>query len=217
MSTQAIETTTNNQETALINSIRKQAEDEAQRIVDSAHQGVEERKKSIDDQIARIKKESAEKEKQQIATLVRAGEQKIASLKRKQMLGLKEDVVSHVIDHVKENFKAMAAKSEIRDVMIDWTVEAALGLEEKDPVLKVTESCQSFADEKFCQEAARRYKKLTGSDITINLSPEVIKKGHGIVLHAQNGITAFSNLLENRLYRLKDQIESVVLEDIFNE
>lgn len=209
--------TTHNQETALINSIQKQAEDEAQRIVESAHQSVEERKKSIKDQIARIQKENAEKEKQQSAAVAREGEQKIASLKRKQMLGLKEDVVSDVINQVKEKFKAFTTKPEFRDVMIDWTVEAALGLDEKDPILKVTESCGSFADEAFCQDAARRYKELTGNDITITLSPDVIKKGHGIVLHAQNGRTAYSNLLENRLYRHKDQIESVVLEDIFNE
>ncbi len=209
--------TTHNQETALIDSIQKQAKDEAQRIVDSAHQAVEERKESIENQIVRIKKENAEKEEQQSAAVAHEGEQKIASLKRKQMLGLKDDVVSQVIDQVKEKFKALAAQPDFRDVLIDWTVEAALGLEEKDPVLQVTESCRSFADETFCQEAARRYKELTGTDITITLSPDVIKKGHGIVLQAQNGRTAYSNLLENRLYRHKDQIESVVLEDIFNE
>lgn len=209
--------TTHNQETALINSIQKQAKDEAQRIVESAQQSIEERKKSVDDQIARIKKEHAEKERQQSAAVVREGEQKIASLKRKQMLGLKEDVVSHVIDQVKEKFKALTTQPDFRDVLIDWTVEAALGLEEKDPVLIITESCQSFIDEAFCQEAARRYKELTGKDITISLSPDVFEKGHGIILHARNGRTAFSNLLENRLYRHKDQIESVVLEDIFNE
>lgn len=217
MSLQALGMITNNQETALINSIQKQADDEAKRILDSAHQVVQERKKSSDEQIARIKKENEEKQKQQLQAVTREGEQKIASLERKQLLGLKEEIINHVIDRTKEKFKTLATKPEFRDVLIDWTVEAALGLEEKDPVLKVTESCQSYADEAFCREAARRYKELTGYDITITLSPDIIKKGYGIILEAKNGRTAYNNLLENRLYRHKDLIESVVLEDIFNE
>ncbi len=208
---------TNNQETALVNSIKKQAEDEAQRMIERAHQSVKERKKSTNDQIERIKKEHKEKEKQQLEQVAKQGQQKIASLERKQMLGIKEQVVSFVVGHVKEKFKTLSEKPDFRDIMIDWTVEAALGLEENDPVLKVTESCAPFANETFCKEAAARYKNLTGKDIQFRLSPDVFKKGYGIVLEAQNGRTAYNNLLENRLYRYKDTIEALVLEDIFNE
>lgn len=208
---------TSNQESALIDSIKKQAEDEAQQILEKAEQVVQERKKNTDDQIERIKREHQEKEKQQVEQIVQQAQQKIASLERKQMLGIKEQVVEHVVDRVKEKFIALADSPNFREIMIDWTVEAALGLEENDPILKVTESCKPFADETFCDDAADQYKTLTGNDIHFTLSPEMIKKGHGIILEAQNGRTAFNNLLQNRLYRHKDTIEAIVLEDIFNE
>jgi vacuolar-type H+-ATPase subunit E/Vma4 len=209
--------TPKDQETALVSSIEKQAHDEAQKIVESAHQGVAERKKSIEAQLARIKKENAEKEQQQLAAVAKQGEQKIASLERKQMLEIKEYVVEHVIDHVKDKFIDLSKQSDFKDTLIDWTVEAALGLQDKDPILKVTQSCASFADEAFCIEAASRYKKITGEDITFTLSADSLTKGHGIILEAQNGKTAYNNLLENRLYRYKDTIEALVLEDIFDE
>lgn len=209
--------TTNNQETALINSIKKEADDEAQRIVDHADQVVEERKKSTEEQIAKIKKENEEKAKQQKAVIAREGERKIVSLKRKQLLALKEKIVNHVLARVKEKFAASFSEAELKDMLIDWTVEAALGLGEKTPILFVTDSCRKFADETFCREAIRRYQNISGEDIAFILSPNGVKKGYGIILEAKNGKTAYNNLLENRLYRHKDAIEALVLEDIFNE
>ncbi len=208
---------TNNQETALINSIKKQAEDEARQTLESAHQVVQERTKSTDEQIAKIQKEHKDKERQQLEAIARQGQQKIASLERKQMLAVKDKVINHVIGQVRDQFKSLTSKPEFKDKMIEWTVEAALGLEEKDPILRVTESCEPFVDEFFCTEAAARYKKLTGKDIEFRLSPDIIKKGHGIVLEAKDGRTAYNNLLESRLYRHKDTIEALVLEDIFDE
>ncbi|MBN1480030.1 hypothetical protein JXA70_07150 [candidate division KSB1 bacterium] len=209
--------TTNNQETALVQSIKKEADDEARTILDSAFRVVEERKKSTDQQIIKLKRENEEKIEQHAAVFAREGERKIASLKRKQLLALKEKIVQHVVARVKEKFKTLLSESDFKEMLIEWTVEAALGLEEKDPMLLFTESCTPFIDDTFCEEAARRYKEITGEEITFTLSPDRIKKGHGIILEAKNGKTAYNNLLENRLYRHKDTIEALVLEDIFNE
>ena len=209
--------TTNNQETALINSIKKQADDQARKIVEKARQVVEDRKKSTQAQLEKIKQENKEKARQQVETVAQDGRQKIESLKRKQMLGLKKDIVNHVVERVKEKFDALATKPEFKEMMLDWTVEAGLKLEDKAPILKVTDSCKHFADESFCKDAAARYKKITGNEIKFTLSPDFLRKGHGIILEAQNGRTAYNNLLENRLYRHQDTIEALVLEDIFNE
>jgi len=209
--------TKNNQETALINSIKNEADNEARQILENADRVIKERKKSTDQQITKLQKDNKEKEQRQIETIANESKRKIESLKKKQMLSLKEQIVKHVTTRIKEKFVKSLSETELKEMMLEWTVEAALGLEEKDAVLRVTESCKPFADSAFCKEAMHRYKALTGKDITIILSSDVIKKGHGIILEAKNGRTAFNNLLGNRLYRYKDTIEALVLEDIFNE
>ncbi len=209
--------TTNNQETALVESIKKAAQDEAREILDNAHRIVNERNKSTDKQISEIKKENQKRIEQQLTAIVQEGNRKIASLKRKQQLALKKQIINYVTNRVIEKFNTLVSSPGFREVMLEWTVEAALGLEEKDAVLKVTESYKSFADDAFCNEAVRRYNALTGKSMSLTLSPEIIKKGYGIILQSKNGKTAYNNLLENRLYRQKDTIEALVLEDIFNE
>ncbi|MBN1464748.1 hypothetical protein JXA02_03230 [candidate division KSB1 bacterium] len=208
---------TNTQETVLIDSIKKQAHDEAQKVLDSAQRFVEERKKSTDDQIIRLKKENEEKEKQQVNAIAQDAARKIASLERKQLLIRKEKMVQHVIERVQEKFAALLAQPEFKEILLDWTVEAALGLEESDPSLNVSASCAHLVDDAFLDKAAHLYKKLTGEDITFTRAPEVMPKGCGIILEAKNGRTAYNNLLENRLHRYDDTIQAIVLEDIFNE
>jgi|GEM_PF-5662460 len=209
--------TINNQETALIDSIKKAAHDEAQKILDNAQQTVQERKKSTDERISQLKKENQKRIEQQKAAIARESERKIASIERKQQLALKQQIIDHVTEQVVEKFNALVDSSEFKEVILEWTVEAALGLEEEDAVLKVTESCKTFANHAFCEEAAERYKTLTNKNIKLTLSPEIIKNDHGIILESKNGGTIYNNLLQTRLYRHKDLIEARVLEDIFNE
>ena len=209
--------TSNNQETILINSIKKAADIEAKRILDDASRIVEDRKKSTNEQITKLKNDTIEKEKRLLDVIAQDGERKIASLKRKQLLELKEKIVNTVIERVKEKFNSLVSEPEFKEMMIEWSVEAALGLEESDAILKISDSCTPFANDAFCNEIARRYKEITDKKITLSLIPDAIQKGHGIMLEANNGKTAYNNLLENRLYRYKDKIEALVLEDVFNE
>lgn len=205
------------QETVLIDSIKKEAHDEAQKILDSAYRVVEERKKSTDEQIMKIKADNDEKASQQVNAIAQDGIRKIESLKRKQMLALKTEIVNHVIERVNEKFNDLLSQPEYKEMMIEWTVEAALGLAEKDPILRVTASCRPLIDDVFLNQAAQRYRELTGEDIIFTLAPEVITKGYGIVLESKNGKMGYNNLLETRLDRHKDTIQATVLKDIFNE
>lgn len=209
--------TTNNQETALIDSIKKAAQDEAQEILDNAHRTVQERKKSTDKHIAELNKENQNRIEQQLESIAEESKRKIASLERKQQLILKSQIIDYVTKQTVEKFNALLHDQGFKEMMLEWTVEAALGLEEKDAVLKVTESCQSFTDDAFCREAERRYKALTGKNLKLTLAPNVLKKDHGIILESKNSRTLYNNLLQTRLYRHKDMIEARVLEDIFNE
>lgn len=209
--------TAKSQKAVLIDSIKKAADDEAQKILDNAHHVVEERKKSTNEQIIQIKKNIETKENEQLALIAQEGERRIETAKRKKQLELKEKIVNFVMEQVREKFGAIELEDESKEMMIEWGVEAALGLEESDPILKVTESCASLVDEEYCNQVARRYKEITGKDIKITLSSDILKKGYGIILKAKNGKTAYNNLLENRIYRHKETIEALVLEEIFNE
>lgn len=209
--------TTNDQETALIESIKKAAQDEAQEILDNAHRTVQERKKSTDRQIEEINKQNQNRIKEQVAAIAAESKRKIASLERKQQLILKNQIVDHVTKKVLDKFNALVNSPGFKEMMLEWTVEAALGLEETDAVLKVTDSCQSFADDTFCRKAERRYNAFTGKSLKLSISSDAIKKDHGIILESKNGRTTYNNLLQTRLYRQKDMIQARVLEDIFNE
>ncbi|RPH93190.1 MAG: hypothetical protein EHM72_16575 [Calditrichaeota bacterium] len=209
--------TISSQETVLIDSIKKEAHDEAQKILDSAYHVVEERRKNTDEQIKKIRADNDAKENQQVHVITQNGMRKIESLKRKQLLALKAEIVNHVVDRVKEKFDAFLSQPEFKEMIMGWTVEAALGLAESDPVLRAAASCRPFIDDAFLDQAANRYRELTGKDVTFTLAPDVITKGLGIVLESKNGKTGYNNLLENRIDRHIDTIQAIVLKDIFNE
>jgi vacuolar-type H+-ATPase subunit E/Vma4 len=209
--------TISDQKSVLIDSIKKEAQDEAQKILDSAHRVVKERTRSTDEQIMKMKAENDAKQNQQVHIIAQNGMRKIESLKRKQLLALKADLVNHVVDRVKEKFNALLTQPEFREMIIGWTVEAALGLAESDPVIKASASCRSMIDDDFLTRAVQRYRELTGKELTITLASDVISRGIGIVLEAKNGKTGYNNLLETRLDRQRDTIQAIVLKDIFNE
>lgn len=208
---------TNPQENALIDSIKKEAHEEASKILEDARRYAEDRKKSTDEQIARIRKDNQEREGQQVNAIAREAEQKIASLEQKQLLALKSKVIDLVLERVREKFGALVLQPEFKETLIEWTVEAALGLAEQDPILHVTTSCNHLVNAAFLDEAARRYKELAGKDVVFTLAPEKISTGCGVVLEAKNGRTAYNNLLENRLDRYQAMIQAIVLKDIFDE
>jgi vacuolar-type H+-ATPase subunit E/Vma4 len=209
--------TAKSQKAVLIDSIKKAADDEAQRILNDAHQVVKDRKKSTNEQILLIKKNFKKKEEQQLAKIAQEGKLRIETLERKKRLELKQNIVNHVMEQVREEFSTFELEHESREMLIEWGVEAALGLEESDPILKVTESCASFIDDEYCYKVAHRYKEFTGKDIEITVSSDVIKKGYGLIIEAKNGKTAYNNLLKDRIYRNQETIEALVLEEIFDE
>lgn len=209
--------TSTTQENALIDSIKKQAQEETRKILEDAQRFVEERKKSTEVQIAGLKKDTEERAKQQVNAIEQDGLRKIATLERKHLLALKNEIVEHVLTRVREKFDEQVSRPEFRETLIDWTVEAALGLAAPDPILRVTASCAHWIDDDFLDKAARRYRELTGDEIAFTRAPETIPKGCGIILEAKNGRTAYNNLVQNRLDRYRERIEAIVLKDVFHE
>jgi hypothetical protein len=99
-------------------------------------------------------------------------------------------VIDLVIERVREKFGALVLQPEFKETQMDWTVEAALGLAEQDPILHVTASCNHLIDSAFSTKRRAGTKSSPLKMLFLPLRRKKISTGCGVVLEAKNGRTA---------------------------
>jgi vacuolar-type H+-ATPase subunit E/Vma4 len=116
---------------ALISGIQKDAEQDARKIVEEARKKAEELERYTAKQVESIVAEGEKKagaQSEEIRRRVLSGVD--AELRRKD-LRLRERIFGEVMNRVKEELKSMVRKDGYRTVLLDWIVEAAVGLGER--------------------------------------------------------------------------------------
>lgn len=190
----------------IISEARKKAEKiiddaarEAGRIMEDAHEEAE-RKKEAEKRAAdvrlgaiRLKEESAKR-----------------SIDRLTELKMMDYSYSVVMERVGKEFEILAKEGKLRDSIVSWIAEAAIGLDKSSAV--VSSSVLYPVDDSMLRDAERIVKAKTGA--SLSLSHDERKTNElGVIVSSIDGKISYNNLLSTRIRRLMKEIRKIVQEE----
>ncbi len=202
---------------ALISGIEKDAKKEAERIIKEAEKRAAELNMYTEKQVDSIIKEADEKAKAQSEAITKKVLSGVDIEVRRKLLYMKEKIFSEILGRVKEEFRKLIKEPDYRDVLLDWIVEAAVGLGAEEAEVRVSEDEMGLIDVQLLKKAEKQVKKFSGKNIKLNISDSSSGTQQGIVLTAADSRTAFNNQVSTRLLRKQREIRNIIYRELFGE
>jgi vacuolar-type H+-ATPase subunit E/Vma4 len=208
--------TYDNESKALISGIESDARKEANKILGEAKKRASELRMYTEKQVESILRDAEEKARTQSEAI----EKKVLSgveieVKRK-FLYLKEKIFSEVLSRVKEEFKSLIQTQSYRTVLLNWIVEAAVGLGVDEGIVSTSKNEQHLIDQELLRRAEKQVSDILGKNVKLRLSRNSGTQ-QGIVLTASDGRTAFNNQVATRLLRYQRKIRDLIYTQLFGE
>lgn len=205
-----------NESKALISGIESDARKEADKILGEAKKRASELRMYTEKQVESILREAEKKARTQSEAI----EKKVLSgveieVKRK-FLYLKEKIFSEVLSRVKEEFKSLIQTPSYRTVLLNWIVEAAVGLGVDEGIVSTSKNEQHLIDQELLRRAEKQVSDILGKNVKLRLSRNSGTQ-QGIVLTASDGRTAFNNQVATRLLRYQRKIRDLIYTKLFGE
>jgi vacuolar-type H+-ATPase subunit E/Vma4 len=208
--------TYDNESKALISGIEIDARKEADKILAEAKKRASELRMYTEKQVESILRDAEEKARTQSEAI----EKKILSgveieVKRKSLY-LKEKIFSEVLNRVKEEFKSLIQTPSYRTVLLNWIVEAAVGLGVDEGIVSTSKNEQLLIDKELLRRAEKQVSDILGKNVKLRLSRNSGTQ-QGIVLTASDERTAFNNQVATRLLRYQRKIRDLIYTKLFGE
>jgi vacuolar-type H+-ATPase subunit E/Vma4 len=201
----------------LIHGIQEDAQREAGRILKDAETYVRERQAAGEKKISSIMEEAKKKAEEQVNAVKRNMEAAITVEKRRIELRVRDRIIQEALEDVKKALYKMIDRPDYRKILIDWIVEAAIGLNVARAFVNASVKEKVIIDDKLLREAEEEIKKLTGKKVKLVRSKKDPLLAQGVVLMAENGKIAFNNQVPTRLLRYGSEIRRKIHETLFGD
>jgi vacuolar-type H+-ATPase subunit E/Vma4 len=199
----------------LIEGIEQDAAREVQRILGEAKKAAEDRKAAAQDQ-ARALIQQGESKAEEQAERIRS--QSASSLRmeyRRKHLKLQEQAVQEVLKRSRRRLAEMVGSQEYRQVLLDWIVEAAIGLGVSEASVNASAAERKQIDERLLQTARERIDEMSGKKVSLTIADEDPLIPQGIVLKAANGRVEYNNQVATRLLRRQSEVRKAIQDVIW--
>ena len=199
----------------LIEGIEQDAAREVERILREAKKAAEDRKAAAQDQ-ARALIQQGESKAEEQAERIRS--QSASSLRmeyRRKHLKLQEQAVQEVLKRSRRRLAEMVGSQEYRQVLLDWIVEAAIGLGVSEASVNASAAERKQIDKRLLQEARERIGEMSGKKVSLTIADEDPLIPQGIVLKAANGRVEYNNQVATRLLRRQSEIRKAIQDVIW--
>ena len=205
-----------NESRALISGIESDARKEADKILGEAKKRASELRMYTEKQIESILREAEEKARTQSEAIKKKVLSGVEIEVKRKSLYLKEKIFSEVLSRVKEEFKSLIQTQSYRTVLLNWIVEAAVGLGVDEAIVSTSKNEQHLIDEELLRRAEKQVSDILGKNVKLRLSRNSGTQ-QGIVLTASDGRTAFNNQVATRLLRYQQKIRDLIYTQLFGE
>ena len=200
---------------ALISSIETDAHAEEQAIIKDAEKRAAEKIQYAQKKVESILANARGKANEQVDTVKR----KITSgteleIKRRS-LRVRGAVMLDILERVEKKLNSMTSDPSYRSVLINWIIEAAIGLDVDSAQVSVSSKELSLINDQLLEEVKAKIKAQVGKQMTFTLSNTVPLKSQGVVLTAVDGRVAFNNQVKTRLVRNQRKIQTLIYDALF--
>ena len=201
----------------IVKEIIEDAKRESQNIVDEAKKRAEEKIMFAKRQAETTINEAKKKAKEQIETVQKRYASYIELETKKRKMKLRENVFNLVIDKVKQRLKSMINEPEYKLILKHWIYEAAVGLSEKEGIIKTSDSEINLIDNEMLREIEEKLKKNEKLEVKLKLEKNETIRGQGIILFSSDRKRAFNNELSSRILRKQREIQNIIYEALLDK
>lgn len=200
---------------ALISDIESDARAEAEGIIKEAENQVAEKGRYARKQAESILNDARAKAREQVEEIEKKAVRDAQREAKKKSMLRKAAVVQEVMDRVEQRLATMVERPEYRSILIDWIVEAGIGLGAQKAEVNASEKERVLIDDGLLAEAAEKILAATGNPIVLTLSTSAPLPAQGVFLTAADGRTAFNNQVKTRMLRSQRKIHALVHDCLF--
>ena len=151
----------------LIAGIEKAAHDEADTLMSEAQKVVNERRAAAEHQATDILKKALRKSQDQTEKIKKNMDSTIDLETRHNSLKISEQTINSVLDEVRKKFEGIIETSDYRQVLIDWIVEAAIGINEQEIEVNASAGEMAVIDDNLLKKAQEKLFGITGFRVNI--------------------------------------------------
>lgn len=202
---------------SLIASIEKDAQAEADAILADARKLTDEQKEYGEKQAKMILKKAQEQAAEQSEAVRKKILAGLDIEVKRRVMRAQDSLLNTVLDRVEEELHALVSDRRYRDILLNWVVEAAAGLNTDAAVISTTGDELAFMDKAFLAEAEKKVKSYAGRRVVLSLSTTSQNRLQGIILTAKDGRTAFNNQVRTRIARRQREIRKRIYDMLFGE
>jgi len=209
--------TSENGKKALITGIEEDARREAEELISDAKKKAGELERYTEKQVQSILADAQEKARSQSESIRRKVLSEVDVEVRRKSLQLKERLFGEVLALIKEELKRMMQTVQYRELLLDWIVEAAIGLGAEEAAVSTSKNEEPLVDSEMLKQAEKQVKKLTGNTVKLEKSSQSEGERQGVVLTALDGKSAFNNLVATRFLRKQRDVRALIYRELFGE
>ena len=201
----------------LIKGIKKDAEDEALRIVAEARQVIADRKKAVEVQAAAILKEAENNARTQVEAIMRWNKSAIMAETRRITLKNREEIIQEVLNRAEQKLLARIADAGYSGILLNWIVEAAIGLNAEQAAVNASKKEKELITEALLKKAEKKIDEIIDKKVALSLSSAAPLLAQGVVLTTKDEKIAFNNQVPTRLLRYQSEIRKIIYDQLFTE
>jgi vacuolar-type H+-ATPase subunit E/Vma4 len=201
----------------LIEGIKEDARQEAEKILKQAEKYAGDRKKTVESQVNRIMNQAREKADNQVALIKRNIKSSISVEIKRLNLKIMDRIMSSTVERVKRDIAGMIGTPGYPDILLGWIIEAAIGLNVNEASVNTSLKETEYITEELLKKAADTIFSLTGKKVALKKSTDSPLLAQGVVLYAKDGKTAFNNQIPTRLLRYQSEVRKMIYTSLYRK
>jgi vacuolar-type H+-ATPase subunit E/Vma4 len=205
------------EERELIDGIAEDVVREVERILGEAEKSAAERRASAEDQARAVIQQAESRADEQAERISNQSSSSLRMERRRKQLRLQEQAVQEVLKRARQRLAEMVGTREYREVLLNWIVEAAIGLGASEATVNASAAECKQIDKRLLQDAQDKVGELSGKKVNLQSAAEDPLIPQGIVLQAADGRVEFNNQVATRLLRRQSEIRKAIQETIWQK
>ena len=200
---------------ALISGIEADVRAEEEKTIEDAERRAEEKRRYARKKAESLLKEARGKAETQAAAIQQKA---IAAVERevnRRSLRLRDKVIHRIMERAEKTLGGMIDDPAYRAVLVNWIVEAAVGLNSDSARLNASAGERALIDEAVLAEAQDKAAAQLGKAITLTWAEAEPLESQGVVLTTADGRMAFNNQVKTRMLRKQREIQRLIYDAVF--
>lgn len=199
----------------LIESIRKQAEDECRELREHSEKRRNEKKEETRRKCLILERDRKRERKKKEETLREKKRKMLEIESKKYRLQKEKEIFEEVLNSLRKDTASEQHKEDYSVIVSDWICEAAAGLGAPEAVVFGGEAEVKRMDKEFLRNTEGKIRERGGLSVSLTLSADPPLREQGILLKTADGRMMYDNTVKTRLRRHEEMIGFHIQKEVF--